>query len=1321
MSHSFSRHLLSHALMGLCILVGLGAGVSWAQITQGSISISVTDQSGAMLQAADVVLQDLATNTTRTAVTGSAGSYTFAGLPTGNYRLTITKPGFETQLFESVTVSATRTTDLKAALKVGAVSQQVVVSAEEIPVLETNSNAITGTIDMRQVEDLPLVGRDISALSQLVAGYAGGTWNGLPYMATGNNVDGVIGTTQRMKVAGAATPLVQARVENMEEMTVQTDQLNMNTGYGISDMQVNFVTRRGTNTFHGRVYEDFRNAALNANTWLNDSLTAIDPSNPATKNPFIRNEFGGSLGGAIIKNKLFFFGTFAMAKQPGSATNSNSVMSAAAQSGLFQFTDSGGTHTVNVLGDIAGSPAGQAVGLNPVTASSALPTVINPSVAGIFSNINAGFAAARVAPNGDPNLVNLNFQYQTPLTQYFPTARLDYNMRDNLRLFLSFNMTKSSQANANVPPLPGSYYSKFGGTNQFQYFTQALGVDWTIKPTLLNSFRAGYLYNSAKYGYDLNPVWLTQPSINFAYGASGVELNNLPIGTYYPLFNFSDNVSWQKGKHSLSFGFSYYREQDHYYNAPAGMPFVHMGIDSNDPAATVFTNYFNTNFPNASALNLANAEAMYATLVGRINSVDPGGAGFPLDAKTKQYSTSVGAYFLDELQHGAGLFVQDSWRITPHLTINAGLRWDFTSPSKDLTVGYHSADNVGIWGPSGVGNIFNPGSLTSDPNGLNPQYRTRTSVYNGWYVSPQPQLGLSWNPSKSEGFMGKLFGNNSTVVRAGFGLRRMTEPYQFFWNSASNEGYAFYQAFNLRPQVPGSTLPPTGGFNAGSYALGGAQPAPFFVSPPTYQEVIPESQETFFGYWSGVNGLNEHIRQPYVMSWNFGIQRALGSSNVLEVRYLGNRSVHQWIVTNPNEVNIFENGFLKEFQQAQKNLAINKANSMGNTFANNGLPGQAPLPIMTAAAGADTAGFMSNGAFITDLNNGAAGSFASTLAGSSTYLCNLVGGASFSPCAGNAGAGYPINFFQANPYNAGKATGYQNDIGYGNYHSLQVDFRQKPWRGMQFDVNYAWSHALGVQPNNSWTGAFNMFTMRDPRLSYGPTGFDYRHVIHANGTYDLPFGRGKAFVHNGGIAEKIVGGWSVGTIANWQTGGPYQLLGGINTFNGPSNTPVGDPYGDGGVVLNGIKPSDLQASKVNHVAGHTYALTLNPKYLLIAADGSSSPNPAFLASNTTAGTFGAHPWLYGPHTFSQDMALTKSFQIRENLRFIFQSEFINVWNHPVWANPAGGYNSTSQGFIQNTSTSIQSSGFGQSSVVQAGPGLAGLGARQIEFRANIEF
>jgi len=1307
MSHSFSRRLLPSALCGLCILIGFSAVSTKAQMTQGSISVSVADPSGAVLSAAALTLQDLATNQTRAATTGSAGSYTFAELSTGNYKLTITKSGFGTQVFESVTVSATRVTDIKAVLKVGSVSQEVVVSAEETPVLETDSNAITGTIDMRQVEDLPLIGRDISSLSQLVVGYAGGTWNGLPYMATGNNVDGVVGTTQRMKFDGAATPLVQARVENMAEMTVQTDQLNMNTGYGISDMQVNFVTRRGSNTFHGRVYEDFRNAALNANTWLNDA-------SGLRKAGFIRNEFGGSLSGAIIKDKLFFFGTFAMAKQPSGATNSNTVMSPLAQTGVFTFTDSAGTHAVNLLTQVAASASG-------VPSCCVLPTVVNANVGSIFSGISTSLSAGAVTQNSDANLKDVHWTYPTPLTQYFPTARLDYNMRNNLRLFLAWNMTKTSQQNYDVPPLPGSLYSKYGGTGKFKYFTLGLGVDWTMTSRLLNSFRAGYLYNSVTYGYDLNPAWLTQPSINFAYGASGLELNNLPVGTYYPVFNASDNVTWQKGAHNISFGFSFFREQDHYYNSPAGFPFIDMGIDPNDPAGAVFTNYFTSHFPNASTADLTHAENMYATLVGRINSVNPGGAGFPLNIKTNQYSSAVGAYFLDELQHGTGLFIQDSWRARPHLTINAGLRWDFVSPSKDLTVGYHSADNVGIWGPSGVGNIFNPGTLTSDPNGLNPVYRTRSSVYNGWYVTPQPQLGIAWNPNKTDGFMGKLIHGNSTVVRAGFGYRRMTEPYQFFWNSASNEGYAFYQSFRLSPQAPNSTLPGTGGFYAGSYALGNAQPAPYFVSPPSYQQTIPESQETFFGYWSGVNGLNEHIHQPYVMSWNFGIQRALGSSNVLEIRYMGNRSVHQWIVENPNEVNIFENGFLPEFKQAQQNLAINAANGVTGSFANNGYAGQGPLPIMTAAAGGD-ATFFTNGTFITNLTTGSAGTLATTLAGSPTYLCNLIGGAKFSPCAGNPGSGYPLNFFQANPYNAVKATGYQTDPGYGTYHSLQVDFRQKSWHGMQFDVNYAWSHSLGIQPNNSWTGAFNMFTMRNLRDSYGPTGYDYRHVVHANGTYDLPFGKNRRFANSSGIADKVIGGWSVGTIANWQTGGPYQLLGGFNTVNGPGTTPVGDIYGDGGIVLNGVTLADLQASKVHHVAGAPYAVTINPKYFNFDQNGlPTGVNQTYIAPNTTPGVFGAHPWLYGPHTFSQDIALTKTFLLRENLKFVFQSEFINAWNHPVWANPAGGYNSTSQGFIQNTSAPIQSSTFGESSVVQANPGQPGLGARQIEFRANIEF
>ena len=153
-----------------------------------------------------------------------------------------------------------------------------------------------------------------------------------------------------MKFGGNSAPAVTPRLESIEEMTVQTEQLDMNQGFGQASMQINFVTRRGGNAFHGRVFEDFRNAALNANSWKNDALTAIDPSNPQTKNPVKLNDFGGSIGGPIIKNKLFFFGTFAEQKQPGTINANNWLFTSAAQQGIFNYVDqtTGATHTVDL-------------------------------------------------------------------------------------------------------------------------------------------------------------------------------------------------------------------------------------------------------------------------------------------------------------------------------------------------------------------------------------------------------------------------------------------------------------------------------------------------------------------------------------------------------------------------------------------------------------------------------------------------------------------------------------------------------------------------------------------------------------------------------------------------------------------------------------------------------------------------------------------------------------------------------------------------------------------------------------------------------------
>jgi hypothetical protein len=1266
----------------------LGAREGSAQITgQGTIAVRVLDQSGASVPDAKLTLEDVASTRTQTAMSGPTGTYSFVALSVGTYKLTVEKGGFQTQVLEAIAVQATRTTDVTVTLVVGAQAAQVTVS-EQLPIVERTSNAITGNIDLGQIEDLPVVGRNIAQLSRIVPGAISNattgqtTWNGMPLAATGNNVDGVIGTTSRMKFGGASQPLVQARIESMEEMTVQTDQLNSNTGYGQSNFQVNFVTRRGSNTLHGRLFEDHRNSALNANSWVNNA-------SGGTKPKFHLNDFGGSIGGAAIRNKLFFFGTFAMSKQPGSYNTSinggTNFPTQAAQAGNFTWVDSAGTHTVNILTQIAG-PAG-------------LPSTPNAVTTGLFNNINDSLSSGAVSATTDPNINNITFAVQSPITQYYPTARVDYNIKDNLRMFFSWNMTKYQQPGATAPPYPGSGFATMGAGNKNEFFTAALGFDWTITPTIVNQFRGGFLFNRALFGYDASPGWLTNPQINWpgSVGNSGqVFDNHVPINTLYPLVNGADNVSWQLRKHLLNFGFSYYREQDHYYNAPAGFPFNDIALVAADPATSAFENYFATNFPSASSTDRSNAEDLYAVIRGRIASVNPGGAGFPFDLKTKQYSTTVSGYNLNELQSAWGLFFQDSWRVKENLTVNLGMRWDFTGDDHDLTGAYHSADPVGIWGPSGVNGLFKPGTFTTDTEGLDPTYKARVHVYKPWNVSPQPSIGIAWNPNYSDGFRGKMFGASKTTVRAGFALRRFTEPYQFFWNSASNSGYAFYQAFRLSPVVPGSPLPPTGAYYAGSYELGDPQPADYVLSPPAYQDVIPESDETFFGYWSGVNGINPNIRQPYVQSWNLGIQREVGQNNVIEIRYMGNRSVHQWTKLNPNEVNIFENGFLAEFKLAQQNLAINRANDAGDTFANNGYTGQSALPILTAAftnpGGLDSTHF-SDGTFVNYLDNGRAGDFASILAGDPTYLCNMVGNVGFSPCGSNAGHGYPINFFQANPFNAGKATGYLTDSGFGDYHALQIDWRQRHSHGMQFDVNYTWSHTLGVEPGNTWTGAFRQFTMRDLRLSYGPTLFDVRHTFHANGTYDLPFGKGQALANQGGAIDKVVGHWTIGTILTYQTGLPSQLTSGYGTFNGPNFTPFGDALGDGGVVLSGITMSQLQSSvAVRPVPGQTFANTIDPNF------------KSNLSPNTVAGTMSGNPWIYGPHQFLQDLAITKAIPIRERLRFSFQTEFLNVWNHPVWGSP---------------NTNILSSGFGHSRVIR-NQGL-GVTERQIAFRANIEF
>ncbi len=1076
----------------------------------------------------------------------------------------------------------------------------------------------------------------------------------------GTDFDGTQAISNRFRSGGFTygTSVVQPRIEDVAEMTISTAQLDL-SGNGVAAMKISIVTRRGSNAFHGRLFEDFQNTDLNANSWLNNARSL-------PRNIVKLNDFGGSIGGPIWKNKLFFFGTYAQSIQPSSISASASVLSSTAQQGIFQYKASNGSiQSVNVL-QIGGGAGGG--------------STVNSAIASQLSAINGVLGDGILSPTSDPNISTLNWQYAARRTIYYPALRFDYNLTDAIHFNLAYSQTKTVYPGANAAVFPGGIDTTDLTSSNSNNKIAGFGMDWTIRPTLINQLHAGFMYQYSVFdpeneGIDLTKVF---PQA-WAYGTSVYNSNiypRQPISSYYPLFSWTDNLNWQRGNHSFIFGGGWFHEQDHYWNGPGGYPITALGITSNDPILPTFTTALGA--AGLTTTQQTNAENLYATLTGRVSSVNIGGGGRPLDASTGQYKP-FGSYNLDESMQAGNMFVQDKWRLTPNLTVNLGLRWDIVGDDHDVNGAYSSPSTIGdFWGPTPVGAIFQPGNLGGVQN---PSFTAKVHAYNTSWVNPQPAIALAWSPHL-DGFVGKILPSGKTVIRTGWSLRNYQEGAQNFWAYASNSGSFFFQQGSLTADTSGAL----GTFQPGSLRLGQALP-PYSLFPAAWAPTLPESTLTFN---SSFFAMNPNIRQPYVEEWNFGIQRELNRGSALEVRYVGNMAQHIWFSENLNEVNIFENGFLTEFKNAQNNLAINQANGKGNTFANNGLSGQSALPIFAAAFGT-TSGSLYN-QFLTQLQTGQAGSVARTLAGTQSYICNMFG-AKFSPCAsrglGGAGTSYPINFFEVNPYTAGSSLNYLDSMGHSNYHSAQVEFRQRLNHGMQFNMNYTFSHSLVEGPVNAYQanagGSFQ--TDRNFRLSYRPSSYDIRHIFHASGTYDLPFGKGRKFLSNSRLANEVVGGWTIGTILVIQSGPPSQITGGYTTVNAS----------DGGVVFApGVTARTIQNNIGVYRTGNAWVDTINPS--LLAPNGGVNAASAYVP-NTTPGVFGANPYIYGPHWFNDDLSVNKSIPIRESVRMTLQGQLLNVFNHPAFG--LGTLAAQSLSFSQSTSLITS--------------------ARRIEIRANIEF
>ena len=476
------------------------------------------------------------------------------------------------------------------------------------------------------------------------------------------------------------------------------------------------------------------------------------------------------------------------------------------------------------------------------------------------------------------------------------------------------------------------------------------------------------------------------------------------------------------------------------------------------------------------------------------------------------------------------------------------------------------------------------------------------------------------------------------------------------------------------------------------------------MSPTEFAFPVPQSSFTFTQ--RGHSTIDPNIRTPYVTNWSFGYQRELWRNAALEVRYVGNRGNNLWRAYDLNEVNIFENGFLNEFRNAQQNLAINVAN--GRTgFANNGLPGQAALPIFEAAFGPrgsqpalGTANGFTNATFIQQLQQGQAGALASALAVTNMYLCRLVGNGlpACDSLGYNAPGAQPINVFQANPFAAAagntapqtQAVRLLTDESKSKYDSLQLQFRQRYHNGISLTANYTYGKARTDRYADSASGVVDYITLRDKSLNWGPDVYDVRHTFQSYWTYELPFGRNRAVGIDNAVLNHVAGGWSVNGIMRMQTGRPFLLTSGRFTVN----------QRDAGVVLNGITVEELQ-SMVKVRPGPNGAVYVFPEEL-IGADGRS--NTQLLAPASTAGEFGQYVYLYGPGLWNVDIGFAKQFDLAASKRVNFEILFINAFNH----------RNTTIGGVGGATHSITSDTFGQSTGTALDP-------RSIQLRLQFDW
>ena len=1238
------------------LAIFLQALAVFAQNTTGRIVGTVTDPDGGIVPGATIVIKDNQTGREQTITSSQDGTFTVPQLEFGTYSVTITAQGYKTFNATDIKIDVGREFPLNARLEVGQVAEQVTVSADTGTLINATNAELSTTISQQQIRDLPINGRNPLSLLGLQAGTNPTTdsINGQRSSSTTITRDGL--NIQDNFIRTGTFVGDQPTVDDTSEITVTTQNAGVEQGGGSSIVQL--VTPRGGRDFHGNLFAFNRNSYFTANSFFNNTN--------GVQRPFLnRNQFGGSLSGplplpnfgeggpVILKDKGFFFFNYEGFRLAQQVSRAATTLLPQARNGEFTYvnTQTGQLTTINVLtgtgfnlnNDVnrtAFANAGGILAVDPVIRArllDRLPTQGNGITTGTnyLQIVNFLRSDARIRDN------------------FIGRFDLDFNDRNTFNVVYKRNTDEDERADADIASGFSTVpFVTSGGPVSF------LAAAYRMTPT-------GNFSNEIRGGFQDLKLFFNESNVPTDF-LIGQALFTNPEGTFRDqgrntLYrNIQDNAVYTRGNHSFRFGAQaeFYKFESIVADGTTPVYNITTTINPNTPGLTANL------IPGINQTDLARANTLRYTLAGIVGG---GTQTANLISTQEGYGFQPARDIFNFELYSA--YISDQWRVRPNLTLNLGLRYEFYTPLNTPNPKY--LEPV-IADPENIqASIFAPNAALNLVGG---NAGTPGNFFKADKDNFAPSISIAYSPRFEKGLFATLLGTE-TVLRGGFRVNYVNDEYVKAASTliSANAGLGAINSPGRRANGDiqlRSTFSPS--VNPQFEALPGFTTPT--LTPPPRSFAQNNANNGFLGSVFGVDP-NYQVQRNY--EWNVGIQRSLGYKMVGEIRYVGGMSNQAARTVDYNEIEIINNGFLADFQRAQNNCRLQGATvAPAGTFNpaffctsaayNPNIPGSQPLTVFNQLA---------NGGLLTDatvrgfIAQGRVGSLAQL------YIQNrLQGNVQLQPTSSS----FIIEVLS----NGGKY----------RYNALQAEIRRRFSGGLGFQVNYTFQKTLADIPsdlNADQNRQGRFIDNENPGLDFGRPDYDRTHTLNANMVYELPFGKGKRFLNQGGLVDLIFGGFQFSSIVQLSSGPPLGIVDPRSTFAITANsgrvsarsTLSGDEIKQLTGVFktpNGIyfiDPKVLFATATAPGQPTLRGIDLNqplpPGYTLSSVRAASpidqAPFPGQVFFFNNAGEVGNLPrnFLNGLPFINWDAGLSKNFRIRETMRLQLRVEAFNVLNRQV--------------------------------------------------------